>query len=56
MSGEVRGGFSASNFSCIAMNLCPKSETKDFAALQYGGKFRDVDLDIGFCIELQMIF
>ena len=51
MSGEVREGVSASNFGYIAMNLCPKSETKDSAALQYGVKFRDVELDIGFCIR-----
>ena len=51
MSGEVPGGVSASNFGYIAMNLCPKSETKDSAALQYGEKIRDVELDIGFCIR-----
>ena len=49
MSGEVRGGVSAPNFGYIAMNLCPESETKDSAALQYGVKFRDVELEIVFC-------
>ena len=58
-SWDVGGGpgrVSASNFGYIAMNLCPKSETKESAAPQYGVKFHDVGSNIGFSIRTEDIF